>query len=305
MSSLFSTCGSSMLFQISPCSGRLTESLQASAISHSVSVNAGIISLLGRTLLITSDRSLVGIRVGTHGERYWLQWTNHRMSWGRASLRAACMSGSVKMGEASLGCSLPLAIPESIISDVFLCLSSNRSFLWQQLNVVCSFSSFCRISFLILFFPSSHTDLHRSPDASISSLATDVEESGSNFMWFLLQVQRHFIRGQAAYSNNSESLCHNAPFLRGWVSAIFFLFLNFNNSNFFPFFLIPRGGSVSSFTVSIMPEFPFSFHTFSYLVITLYLLTTLCIKFCQCYRCGVFVSWHQLLTKPRERCHNF
>lgn len=107
-----------MLFQISPCSGRLTESLQASAISHSISVNAGIISLSGRTLLIISDRSLVGIRVGTHGERYWLQWTNHRKSWGRASLRAACMSGSVKMGEASLGCSLPLAVPESIIPEV-------------------------------------------------------------------------------------------------------------------------------------------------------------------------------------------
>lgn len=30
-------------------------------------------SLLGRTLLITSDRNLVGIRVGTHGEIYWLQ----------------------------------------------------------------------------------------------------------------------------------------------------------------------------------------------------------------------------------------
>lgn len=143
------------------------------------------------------------------------------------------MLGSVKMGEASLGCSLPACSSESIIPDVLLCLSSNRS------CPSCSSSWMLFAVFLALIkSASSHSPPHpltltsTDPQTPASAPWQPILRSlGPESKWFLFQVQRHFIRGQAAYSKRSGFLSHDAPFLRGWVSAIFFIFLNFNNSN--------------------------------------------------------------------------
>lgn len=72
------------------------------------------------------------------------------MGRGRASPRDADMLEPVKMGWASLGCSLFDCSFKKHHPDVHLCPSNSRSFLWQQLNPACSFLNTYRISFFVL-----------------------------------------------------------------------------------------------------------------------------------------------------------
>lgn len=86
--------------------GLLIPPPQANAIAstvHSFDVNPGIVSLLVRTLLITSDTSLVGTQWGD-----LLVLRKHKMGRGGASSRDAHMLRFVKMGGASLDCSVCL-----------------------------------------------------------------------------------------------------------------------------------------------------------------------------------------------------